>query len=203
LLSASRDKTIKMWEVATGYCIKTFIGHREWVRSIKVSPDGLMVASASNDQTIRIWNISTKECKVELSDHSHVIETLAWAPDKSVQVINEATGNDSKQALPGPFLVSGSRDKTIKIWEANTGVCLMTLVGHDNWVRSVQFHPGGKYLMSCSDDKTIRTWDIKNQRCAKTLLAHEHFCTTFDFHNSAPVMITGSVDLTAKVWDCR
>jgi len=203
LLSASRDKTIKMWEVATGYCIKTFTGHREWVRCIKVSPDGLMVASASNDQTIRIWIIATKECKVELSDHSHVIETLAWATDKSVQAVNEATGNDIKKSLPGPFLASGSRDKTIKIWEVNTGVCLLTLVGHDNWVRHVQFHPGGKYLMSSSDDKTVRTWDIKNQRCTKTLLAHEHFCTTFDFHNSAPVMITGSVDLTVKIWDCR
>ena len=52
-------------------------------------------------------------------------------------------------------------------------------VGHDNWVRDLQFHPGGKYLLSCSDDKTLRAWDIKNQRCAKTLVAHEHFTTTF------------------------
>merc|ERR1712226_585678 len=99
------------------------------------------------------------------------------------------------------FLASASRDKEIKIWEVNTGVCLFTLVGHDNWVREILFHPGGNYLLSCSDDKTIRTWDIKNQRCIKTLHAHEHFCTSFDLHNSAPVMITGSVDLTAKVWD--
>jgi len=205
LLSASRDKTIKMWEVATGYCIKTFIGHREWVRCIKVSPDSLLVASASNDQSIRVWNIATKECKVELDDHTHVVETLAWAPEKSALAINEATGNsgDGKKALPGPFLASGSRDKTIKIWEVNTGVELFTLSGHDNWVRGVMFHPGGKFLVSCSDDKTVRTWDIKNQRCMKTLAAHEHFCTTFDFHNSAPVMITGSVDLTVKIWDCR
>lgn len=51
-------------------------------------------------------------------------------------------------------------------------------VGHDNWVRSVLFHPGGKYLVSCSDDKTLRIWDYKNKRCAKTLAAHEHFATT-------------------------
>lgn len=51
-------------------------------------------------------------------------------------------------------------------------------VGHDNWVRGVLFHPGGKYLVSCSDDKTLRIWDYKNKRCAKTLAAHEHFATT-------------------------
>jgi WD40 repeat protein len=74
---------------------------------------------------------------------------------------------------------------------------------HDNWVRGVMFHPGGKYLMSCSDDKTIRTWDIKNQRCSKVLNAHDHFCATIDFHQTAPYVISGSVDLTAKVWECR
>lgn len=79
----------------------------------------------------------------------------------------------------------------------------MTLVGHDNWVRGVMFHPGGKYLISCSDDKTLRIWDYKNKRCAKTLAAHEHFATTLDFHKSAPFVLTGSVDMTIKVWECR
>ena len=201
-MSSSRDKSIKMWEVPTGYCIKTFLGHREWVRQVAVSQDGTLIASCSNDQTIRIWYVSSKECKAELSDHDHVIECVAWAPDKSVPFINEATGSE-KNNLPGPFLVSGSRDKTIKMWDVTSGQCLFTLVGHDNWVRGVMFHPGGKYLMSCSDDKTIRTWDIKNQRCSKVLNAHDHFCATIDFHQTAPYVISGSVDLTAKVWECR
>ena len=51
-------------------------------------------------------------------------------------------------------------------------------MGHDNWVRGVLFHPGGKTIASVSDDKTIRLWDFKNQRCAKTLVAHEHFVTS-------------------------
>jgi len=203
LVSSSRDKSIKMWEVASGYCIKTFTGHREWVRSVKVSPDGLLLASCSNDQTIRVWVISTKECKLELNDHEHVIECIAWAPEKSHAAINEAAGNDKKNVLPGPYLASGSRDKSIKVWDMNAGVCLFTLIGHDNWVRGLQWHPGGKFLLSCSDDKTLRTWDIKNQRCSKSLTVHEHFCTTFDFHRNSPVVATGSVDLTAKIWDCR
>ncbi|XP_065663899.1 lissencephaly-1 homolog isoform X2 [Hydra vulgaris] len=203
IVSGSRDKTIKMWEVATGYCVKTFTGHREWVRCVKVSHDGTLIASCSNDQTVRIWIIATGECKLELSDHDHVVETVAWAPQKSAQYINETTGNDKSNFHSGSFLASGSRDKKIKVWDGNSGVCLFTLEGHDNWVREIMFHPGGKFLMSCSDDKTLRTWDIKNQRCVKTLVAHDHFCTTFDFHNSAPIAVTGSVDLTAKIWDCR
>ena len=64
------------------------------------------------------------------------------------------------------------------MWDVGTGICLFSLLAHDNWVRGVRFHPGGKYLVSASDDKTLRTWDIKNKRCMKTIEAHQHFCTS-------------------------
>lgn len=51
-------------------------------------------------------------------------------------------------------------------------------VGHDNWVRGVLVHPGGRFIVSCADDKTLRIWDYKNKRCMKTLCAHEHFVTS-------------------------
>lgn len=65
-----------------------------------------------------------------------------------------------------------------RIWDASAGVCLILLTGHDNWVRGVVFHPGGKFLVSASDDKTLRVWDLKNKRCLKMLEAHKHFCTS-------------------------
>lgn len=194
-----------MWEVATGYCVKTFQGHREWVRKVRVSPDGVLIASCSNDQTIRVWIVASKECKCDLRDHEHVVEDVAWAPESAHPHIAEAAGLEGgkRGGAAGPYLVSASRDKTIRLWDCGTGMCLMTLVGHDNWVRGVLFHPGGKYIVSCSDDKTLRIWDYKNKRCAKTLMAHEHFATTLDFHRSTPFVITGSVDMTIKVWECR
>ncbi|KXJ08864.1 Lissencephaly-1-like, partial [Exaiptasia diaphana] len=166
---------------------------------------GTLLATCSNDQTIRVWIVASKECKCDFHDHEHVIEDINWAPESAHHVINEAAGMEGgkKGGSPGPFLVSGSRDKSIKIWDISAGVCLVTLVGHDNWVRGVMFHPGGKYIISCSDDKTLRIWDYKNKRCAKTLVAHEHFVTCIDFHKSSPFVITGSVDMTAKVWECR
>lgn len=44
--------------------MKTFTGHREWVRLVRVYQDGSLIASCSNDQTVRVWLVSTKECKV-------------------------------------------------------------------------------------------------------------------------------------------
>lgn len=204
IISASRDKTIKMWEVATGYCVKTFAGHREWVRMARVNQDGSLLASCSNDQTLRVWSVSSKECKMELREHEHVVECLAWAPDSAAPAISEAASIDAKNTKrTGPFLASGSRDKTIKFWDVSTGLCLFTLIGHDNWVRGLVFHSGGKYLLSASDDKTLRIWDIANKRNHKTLQAHVHFTTSLDMHRNAPYVVTGSVDQTVKVWECR
>lgn len=209
ILSSSRDKTIKMWEVQTGFCVRTYTGHREWVRMVRVSLDGNLLASCSNDQTVRVWQAGGKDVKVEMRDHDHVVECVAWAPEVATQAINEAArdaaGGDNKNSgsYPGPFLASGSRDKSIRVWDVSSGQCLFTLVGHDNWVRGVTWHPGGKYLLSASDDKTLRVWDIAHRRCHKRLDAHNHFTTSIDFHRSQPYVVTGSVDQTVKVWECR
>jgi len=75
---------------------------------------------------------STKECKADLRGHEHVVECVSWAPDVALSHIADTCGIEKKKGgpAPGPFLISGSRDKTIKMWDALTGVCLMTLVSN-------------------------------------------------------------------------
>ena len=59
----------------------------------------------------------------------------------------------------GQRIVSGSRDKTLKIWDANTGKELQTLKGHTSYVYSVAFSPDGQRIVSGSFDKTLKIWD--------------------------------------------
>ncbi|ORX49512.1 dynein regulator [Hesseltinella vesiculosa] len=206
IVSASRDKTIKVWDVASGYCEKTLVGHTEWVRSVETSEDGRWLVTASNDQTARLWDMQTGETKMDFRGHEHVIEWAIFAPIKAYPFIQELVGLENKakdQGVPGQYVITGSRDKTIKLWDAGSGQLLHTFVGHDNWVRGLVVHPSGKYLLSASDDKSVKMWDLKTGRCTKTLEAHSHFVTCISYCLTSPVVATGSVDQTVKVWQCR
>jgi platelet-activating factor acetylhydrolase IB subunit alpha len=178
LVSASRDKSLRIWDVSTGYCVKTIRGHADWVRDVSPSFDGEYLVSAGNDDTARIWRTTSGEPQATLIGHEHHIECCVFAPPASYGYLATLAG----QKKPPPssssaeFVATGARDKSIRLWDAR-GTLIKTLVGHDNWVRGLVFHPGGKYLLSVADDKTLRCWDLSQEgKLVKTLDdTHGHF----------------------------
>ncbi|KAF9890780.1 protein with putative role during mitosis [Aspergillus nanangensis] len=180
LISASRDADLRVWDVTTGYCVKTISGHTEWVRDICLSADARFLLSTGNDRTARLWDITNTlqpDHKLTMVGHEHVVECCAIAPQTSYQNLAQLAGlKKLSSSGSAEFMATGSRDKTIKLWDAR-GTCFMTLVGHDGWVHAIVFHPGGRYLLSVSDDKTLRCWDLSREgRCVKTLRdIHESF----------------------------
>lgn len=174
LASASRDKTIRIWDVTTGYCIRTLRGHADWVRSLSPSFDGRWLLSVSNDQSARLWDASSGEAKTTFVGHEHVVECCALAPAAAYPHLAALAGF-SKPPAPGStsygaeFCATGGRDKLVKLWDGR-GTLIKTLAGHDNWVRALVWHPGGKYLLSCGDDKTIRCWDLSQEgKCVRVV----------------------------------
>ncbi|KAK4171574.1 hypothetical protein QBC36DRAFT_249332 [Triangularia setosa] len=106
--SASHDKTIKIWDTASGTCTQTLEGHADWVQSVAFSPDGQRVASGSHDKTIKIWDAASGACTQTLGGHAEWVQSAAFSPD-------------------GQRVASGSGDNTIKIWDAASGTCTQTI----------------------------------------------------------------------------
>ena len=232
IISASRDETIKLWDFSTGFCVRTFRGHEKWVRMAVFNWNCTKIASCSDDNSLMVWDYNKETPAQTLYGHNHVVETVIFvnAPEGK-KAINESKYNTegkgivedklssmelSKKKLAEAagakvedintleYLISGSRDKTIKIWSGQTGNCLITLEGHALWVRGLAMHHSNKFLYSCSEDKSIRIWNlITGKLHSKIEDAHSHFLTDIASHPSYLVVVTGSVDSTVKLWECR
>jgi len=230
LASCGRDQTIRLWDVTTGYSVGILTGHDGWIRSLAARPESAnqgpvlgtneaLIVSGGNDTTVRVWAVGrngkvlASRCDYVLRGHSHVVECVAFSnssADRAIQ--SNKVSNAKPEGTPdvvgsnpgGEYVVSGSRDKTIRIWSLlNGGNCVATFSDHGNWVRKVIFHPQGGYILSCSDDRTIRVYDLKAMRCTRTLEdAHAHFISSISMHSSAVYLASGSVDKTIRLWEC-
>jgi len=170
-----------VWDVTTGYCVKTLRGHSDWVRDVAPSFDGRWLFSVGNDQIARLWDLSSGDTKITFMGHDHVIECCAFAPASAYPCLSVLAGlkKPPSTSSSAEYVATGGRDKAIKIWDTR-GTVIKTLLGHDNWIRAIVFHPGGKYLFSVSDDKTLRCWDLTQEgKCVKTISdAHSHFISS-------------------------
>lgn len=124
VVSCSRDQTVKIWEVETGYCIKTFSEHSEWVRSVATNLDGSLLASCGNDQTIHVWESSSGKVKCSLREHEHVVECVRFSNALADETIDQSL----KEKNRSNYLLSGSRDRTVRLWSIVTGTLLKTFV---------------------------------------------------------------------------
>jgi len=118
LVSASRDKTLRIWDVTTGYCVKTVKGHADWVRDVTPSFDGRWLLSGGNDQTARLWDASSGEQKGLFVGHDHVVECVAIAPPTTYEYLSTLAGVKkpppaSSSAVGGYYLL---RVRTVRYW---------------------------------------------------------------------------------------
>ncbi|XRA96315.1 hypothetical protein NFJ02_01g40110 [Pycnococcus provasolii] len=161
ILSASVDKTVRVWDVSTGKEIpqaRRLRSIRKHVRLLKNQAAeeesyGTKVQGANGitrriyastmaeayDNTVKLWDRETGKCEAVLQGHRGWVNSAIYSND-------------------GKTIVTGSEDKTVRLWDAEKGTCFRVLKGHFSGVLGVVFSPDNVHIVSASRDKTLRIW---------------------------------------------
>ena len=154
-LSGSDDKTLKLWELATGRgAAHLHRPHSDRVSSVAIAPDGRTALSGSQDKTLKLWDLASGKELRTFTGHSEEVNSVAIAPD-------------------GRTALSGSEDKTLKLWDlaSRKGAAHLHRALRRR-VTSVAIAPDGRTALSGSGDKTLKLWDLASGKELRTFTGH-------------------------------
>ncbi|CAI4214993.1 unnamed protein product [Parascedosporium putredinis] len=152
-LSASWDKTLRLWELATGTTTRRFVGHNSDVLSVSFSADNRQIVSGARDRTIKLWN-TLGDCKYTISDKGHTdwVSCVRFSPNPQ-----------------NPVIVSSGWDKLVKVWELSTCKLQTDHIGHTGYINTVTISPDGSLCASGGkDDPRSRLLPNRYWLCAAT-----------------------------------
>ncbi len=182
VVSASADRTLKVWELGSGRAVATLAGQTRELNACAVTPDGRHMISASYDKTLKVWELGSGHAVATLAGHTGVVTACAVTPD-------------------GRHVVSTSEDETLKVWELGSGRAVVTLAGHTDWVTACAVTPDGRHVVSASEDQTLKVWELGSGRAVATLESHTSYVTACAVTPDGRHVVSVSDDQTLKVWD--
>ncbi|KAF2480704.1 small nucleolar ribonucleoprotein-like protein complex subunit [Neohortaea acidophila] len=186
LITGSQDKTVKRWEVpalGSGKASRasyTRKAHDKDINAISTSysHSNPLFASASQDRTVKIWDVENGEAIGVLRGHKRGVWAVAFSPPSVSQITtNEAGGASTAKGM----IVTGSGDKSVRVWSLADYTCLRTFEGHANSVLKVVWLPapadgqkgrGAVQVASAAGDGLVKIWDVQQGECATTLDNH-------------------------------
>jgi len=190
LLSASRDKSLILWELTRddnnyGIPKKSLHGHGHFVSDVVISSDGQFALSGSWDSTLRLWDLNKGTTTRRFVGHTKDVLSVAFSPD-------------NRQ------IVSGSRDKNIKLWNT-LGICKYTIQDdcHTDWVSCVRFSPStsNPIIVSCGWDRLVKVWNLTNCKLKTNHIGHYGYLNNVTVSPDGSLCASGGKDAQAMLWD--
>ena len=219
ILTASKDKTAKLWDEASGKLIASF-DHQGSVLCGAFSPDGTRILTTSVDRTAKLWEAASGKPIASFA-HQDWIWHGAFSPDgtriltasadHSAKLWDGASGkliasfhhqdevNDAVFSPDGARILTASKDKTAKLWDPASGKLLASF-DHQDEVSHGVFSPDGARILTASRDKTAKLWDAAS---GKLIASFDHQDSVKDaaFSPDGTRILTASADHSAKLWD--
>ncbi len=219
-------QAVGLWDVATGYLLRTIKVNALNIEDIAFAPDGVHVASAcfaGAGGDVRILDLTSDQEARSLPEN-HVARSVAFGPDGSflatalvdrtvtlrdlttgqvVRTLRGHTGTVRSVAIrkDGRRAASSGDDRTVRVWDIATGKEIHTLKGHTDPIFSVAFSPDGKTVASASDDRTVKLWDGDAGREIRTLTGHAFKVSAVAFRPDGQTVVSSDYDGFVMLWD--
>jgi len=184
LLAAVRYREVLIFETQHGRLLRSLSGAEDPLNAVAFSPDGQTVAAAGGPAgisgTVHLWSVSGPLLQT-IRGHDDSLYGLAFSPD-------------------GKQIATGSYDKLIRLWDAESGRELKTLKHHTMSVFQVAFSPDGAYLASVAGDNTVKLWETASGQRLTTLIEPTKGMNTVAFHPRGDELAAAGVDRMLRVW---
>jgi len=222
LASCSSDTSIRVWNIEKLTCERVLQGHGGLVCCLMELPN-LLLLSGSQDKSLKVWDLKldTKDCvrTIKNTAMGRIMtcillnkEDLACGSEANIQVINFFDGTlkktltghaslvrDLNLLADGNTLLSGSDDKSIRMWNLAEGKCLKIFNGHTHSANKILLW-NANTIVSASDDHSIKFWNLDDGKCLKTLTGHAGWVIFITIRPDGGLISCGA-DKTIKIWD--
>jgi WD40 repeat protein len=195
LAAGGVDNVARVWSVDENKLACELKGHSDWILGASFSADGKFLVTSSADRSAQVWEVGTWKLAAKL-DQMEPVNGVAFGPNAELVATAVAGPTDRMIRLrrrdntqlaraidlgvPGPLGVvwasAGARmyvpltDKTVRVYDPNTGGHLATLTGHTDWVYGLTLTSDGATLASASADGTVKLWHTGENRLLATLV---------------------------------
>jgi WD40 repeat protein/serine/threonine protein kinase/tetratricopeptide (TPR) repeat protein len=230
VVTASGDKTARVWDATSGQPITPPLKHYSAVNHAAFSPDGRRVVTASRELfewgEARVWDAATGQPVTPPLKHEDAVNHAEFSPDgrrvvtasldKTARVWDATSGqpiipplkhysavNHAAFSPDGRRIVTASGDGAAGVWDAETGQSITPVLKHERAVNHAAFSPDGRRIVTASDDKTARVWDAETGQPVTPPLKHEDAVNHAEFSPDGRRVVTASKDNTARVWDAE
>ncbi len=180
--SGAGDRTIKIWDMASGTLKLTLTGHISTVRGLAVSPRHPYMFSCGEDKMVKCWDLETNKVIRHYHGHLSGVYTMALHPTLDV-------------------LVTGGRDGVARVWDMRTRSNIHVLSGHTGTVADLVCQEADPQVITASLDSTVRLWDLAAGKSMGVLTHHKKGVRALATHPTEFTFATGSTG-SIKQWKC-
>ncbi|WP_203874778.1 nSTAND1 domain-containing NTPase, partial [Planobispora takensis] len=182
LISAGRDRSVRLWDVRSGTLLARLMGHDTWLKAAALSPDGRTLATGGEDGVLVLWDVPGRARIAALPGHDRQIREIAFSSD-------------------GRTLATAGDDHNVVVWDADRRVRLRTLTGHRAAVRGVAFSPDGRTLATAGDDRAVLLWDLARQVPPVPLGEHPETAAAVAFSPDGRLLASAGGQASVQLWD--